>query len=694
MSDTKTIARDIARAIKEEPKGKTSPFDTTATVSRIEGGTAWVQIPGGVDETPVQLTVNAKEGDAVQIRVAGGKAWITGNGTNPPTDDTRANEANETAIYAQTIAENAEGSARRASLAAEVAEAKAQSASDAADEAWEKADDAEIAAGQAQTSAQTANSAANGALTSLSTVQDVIGMLNWAQENASYSLTQDTDIVPGKTYWTRSGAGTEADPYVYTPVTNPVKTDLNIYYEISGVDEAMADYINTHLALTDEGLSVLKASNGWRVLIKNDGVYIIDDLGRVVAKYKESITLGNDDGSQSFMKEDYHSLQLFDKKNAEILNCDEYDSDSTYEVGDMVYRMDGGTKLYYKCKTAITVPIAWDSTYWERLYPSAYFHVSDLKDAHGIAEITETVSVESEGRTYVDVNYPISGTDVYVSVNGSDATVASWTIGGKRVTISQPALHAGDVVVITYETNDDSDMFACTFGRRKTGSNVGAMSVAMGQNVEASGINSHAEGCSTASGTFSHAEGYETTASDFCSHAEGYHTTASRSTSHAEGFGTTASEDNSHAEGYKTKASGEDSHAEGNQTVASGSTSHAEGEHTIASGGASHAEGSYTEASGIESHAQNRGTIAAKSNQTAIGKYNEEDTESDPQKQKALIIGNGTSNNYRSNAFTVDWQGNVWTAGTITENNGTRDIDLNISEATIQKYVNLGMSLT
>lgn len=43
---------------------------------------------------------------------------------------------------------------------------------------------------------------------------------------------------------------------------------------------------------------------------------------------------------------------------------------------------------------------------------------------------------------------------------------------------------------------------------------------------------------------------------------------------------------------------------------------------------------------------------------------------------------------------TIDPDGNVWTAGSVTENNGTRDIDLNISETTIQKYVDLGMSLT
>ena len=43
---------------------------------------------------------------------------------------------------------------------------------------------------------------------------------------------------------------------------------------------------------------------------------------------------------------------------------------------------------------------------------------------------------------------------------------------------------------------------------------------------------------------------------------------------------------------------------------------------------------------------------------------------------------------------TLDQSGNLWAAGSVTENNGTRDIDLQISEATIQKYVNLGMSLT
>lgn len=99
--------------------------------------------------------------------------------------------------------------------------------------------------------------------------------------------------------------------------------------------------------------------------------------------------------------------------------------------------------------------------------------------------------------------------------------------------------------------------------------------------------------------------------------------------------------------------------AEGSETTASGNGSHAEGGRTKASSYYSHAEGYSTTASGGSSHAQNYGTIAAKDYQTAIGKYNIEDTETVQANQKAFIIGNGTDGDNRSNALTVDWQGNV-----------------------------------
>lgn len=49
----------------------------------------------------------------------------------------------------------------------------------------------------------------------------------------TYALTSDTAIVAGKTYYTRTGAGTAESPYVYTPVGSPVSTNLSTYYEIT-----------------------------------------------------------------------------------------------------------------------------------------------------------------------------------------------------------------------------------------------------------------------------------------------------------------------------------------------------------------------------------------------------------------------------------------------------------------------------
>ena len=106
-------------------------------------------------------------------------------------------------------------------------------------------------------------------------------------------------------------------------------------------------------------------------------------------------------------------------------------------------------------------------------------------------------------------------------------------------------------------------------------------------------------------GHYSHAEGYDTTASEWYSHAEGYYTTASESCSHAEGGSTTASGIYSHAEGFYTKASGHYSHVQGKYNI-----------------------------------------------DDSVGKY-------------ASIVGNGTSDTARSNAHTLDWEGNAWYAGTV-----------------------------
>lgn len=169
---------------------------------------------------------------------------------------------------------------------------------------------------------------------------------------------------------------------------------------------------------------------------------------------------------------------------------------------------------------------------------------------------------------------------------------------------------------------------------RKADSEVGEFSVAIGKDNIASGYASYAEGCNNeASAKYAHAEGYGCIASGEHAHAEGRDTVAGGTHTHAEGCGCKAHRAATHAEGWYTGAFGQ--------------YSHVEGDHSETRGAVSHAEGLYTQANGSCQHVQ--------------GKYNIAD-DSD---KYAHIVGNGTDVNNRSNAHTVDWQGNAWFSGQV-----------------------------
>lgn len=119
--------------------------------------------------------------------------------------------------------------------------------------------------------------------------------------------------------------------------------------------------------------------------------------------------------------------------------------------------------------------------------------------------------------------------------------------------------------------------------------------------------------------------------------------------------------DISHAEGMGTVASGSYSHAEGAGAEASGNASHAEGTGTLAEGYASHAEGYSTKASGEGSHAEGYLTTAFSTYQHVQGRCNIEDANN----TYAHIVGNGERGDSRSNAHTLDWEGNAWFAGSV-----------------------------
>lgn len=108
MSKIDQLVKTIVKAIDEKDRKKTSALDTVATVSRIDGDTAWVKFAGSDSETPVKQTIAVKKGDKVQVRASKGSAWITGNITSPPTDNTLAEEAVKKSDTATKRAKRAE----------------------------------------------------------------------------------------------------------------------------------------------------------------------------------------------------------------------------------------------------------------------------------------------------------------------------------------------------------------------------------------------------------------------------------------------------------------------------------------------------------------------------------------------------------------------------------------------------------
>lgn len=293
--DAKTI-KDFISIIKED-KTTVAPYDTTAIVTRIEGQTAWVHIPGGVDETPVSMAINAQAGDDVRIRLSGGQAWIIGNDTAPPTDDAKAVEAKEVAV----------------------------SAEQKADTAQESADRAQDAADRAERAADNANEYASRALVNLSTVQSVAETLTWITQHGTMTLTMDTEIDPTHVYFIQDANG----DYIvggthYSVVTEPNADDLGSYYVLS-IDESLNNYVATHLAVTSEGLWVLPDSSGYKVLIATGngtvytaaGTYIIDTNGIVVAKFGAETIIGKEGTGQLSLKS--KSILLTNEENEEIL---------------------------------------------------------------------------------------------------------------------------------------------------------------------------------------------------------------------------------------------------------------------------------------------------------------------------------------------------------------------------------------
>lgn len=318
----------------------------------------------------------------------------------------------------------------------------------------------------------------------------------------------------------------------------------------------------------------------------------------------------------------------------------------------------------------------------------------DSSHAEGYKSVASGSYSHAEGRqTNAVGKYSHSegyGTSTTINLTG-DASAKTYTVSAanSEIRVGRMLQYGTTYARITAY---DSSALTVTTSVTLSSSALSSASVTLHRGISY-GQESHSEGYyTTASGEASHAEGYHTIASGSRSHAEGSYTNATGIYSHAEGENTTASLSNAHAEGSGTLASGGSSHAEGSNTTASGSNSHAQGYNTTASASYSHAEGGNTVASGAGSHAEGYGTIAKGESQHVQGEYNIEDTSN----TYAHIVGNGSSST-RSNAHTLDWNGNAWFAGNVYVG-GTSQSDAiklpSVKAVTASAYTALGTTVS
>lgn len=331
-----------------------------------------------------------------------------------------------------------------------------------------------------------------------------------------------------------------------------------------------------------------------------------------------------------------------------------------------------GTREYLRAEFSF-------SEEWEGLTKTAFFRGAD-GESHPKLLVNDACTVPAEalaapGRVGVSVSGTLGETIITTDIKSFSvpATLSGGTPSDPEPTLWQEVLgkleKISEVDEKVTELDERCDTIPTRVGQlendkkyleagdsidygRKEGTEKGGRSVALGSDVEASGLYAIAENERTkATGRGSHAEG-------------GAGTTASNKYAHGEGYGTTASGQAAHSEGYNTYATGNYSHASGYNSKATASMANAQNYGTEANGQCSHAEGFVTIANQTASHAEGGGTVASSKYQHVQGRYNIEDTEN----KYAHIVGGGTDANNRKNIHALDWDGNAEYAGDMTVN--------------------------
>ena len=309
---------------------------------------------------------------------------------------------------------------------------------------------------------------------------------------------------------------------------------------------------------------------------------------------------------------------------------------------------------------------------------NVYTSIGDARDANGEADIVLYREGTGNRSTFLLLPSAVSASSVIVKLNGTVMT-SGVTIGTTLVRFdTTPSV--GDQIEISYKTTDR--IYHFDTGTRKSGTTIGAWSTVSGCDGEAS--DSYATICGGRNNTASYpyavvAGGISNTARNDCaSIAGGYGNVVNGGYSFVGGGLRNNVADCSCSVvcgGGENSASGNNSAVlGGHSNTASAQFSAVWGDSNTASAiWSSACGGKENSASGIASVVFGEGNNATSRDQLVFGCYNAAATNA------VEIVGNGTDDNNRSNARTLDMWGNEYIAGDIYVQGGNRLTPVHVS---------------
>lgn len=535
----------------------------------------------------------------------------------------KAQEAEQSAIRAENAANAAEGSADAAESSATNAAGSAADAVTAKNSAQMSADDASQSAIAARQSAEASAQSASEANISKEQAQTAATNAATSENNASISANTASSKA-GEAYMNsltaeRSAVSATASKNAAAQSEAAANTSRNEAQAAATSAAASAaqaqEYAGQLTGLTTEAQTLPAGADATASYDAETGV----------------LTLGLPQGDSFHIVKTYASVV---EMNADYNN-------SNVKIGDFVMITStvedpDNAKIYVKGS-------------------EAYTFVVDMSGASGIEGVSiagiQKTSTSGLVDTYT-ITYTNDTTTTFTVTNGEDGDEYTVLVQANQPTQNTNKLWIPTNQGVVQEVPTVAEMQESLSGKadkvdtvlettlsrgRKEGSTVGGGSFAFGYDTEASGI-------------YSYAEGGLTTASAYGAHAEGYQTTASLSQAHAEGRG--------------TLASGMYSHAGGLNTIANSASETAIGTYNIETplypkwvAGANYEVGDRVTRNDLGYECIVANSLLSFASFAWKVLPSNSDT--------ILSVGNGNSNNTRSNAYALDWDGNGHYAGNV-----------------------------